>query len=70
MSDLQKLVDAWEDNKDLRKAVHLETFGVTIKGDEDMSWDSQNCKKAPKNKNKAKSVTLPIPDTCPNPLLS
>ncbi|KAI8147851.1 lysozyme-like domain-containing protein [Fennellomyces sp. T-0311] len=69
MSDLQKLVDDWDRNKDLAQPVHLESFDVTVKGTEDLVSDRENCgKKKPKGRVQAKD--LPIPDTCPNPLMS
>lgn len=68
MSDLQNLVDDWEKNKDLENPVHLQIYGATIKGTEDMSYDSDKCSKPPSTKATAKD--LPVPDTCPNPLLS
>ncbi|KAI9492196.1 lysozyme-like domain-containing protein [Zychaea mexicana] len=70
MSDLQKLVDDWERNKDLKESVHLESFDVTVKGTEGLTSDKENCGSSKKLKGKAQPKDLPIPDTCPNPLMS
>ena len=69
MSDLQKLVDNWNQNKDLKKQVHLESFDVTVKGTEVLVSDKENCG-SKKPKGRAQGVDLPIPDRCPNPLMS
>lgn len=68
MFDLQKVVDDWEKNRDLKEAVHLQVFDVTVKGTESIDWDKQHCKSQPDNS--AQPEDLPIPDKCPNPLVS
>ncbi|KAI9263128.1 lysozyme-like domain-containing protein [Phascolomyces articulosus] len=68
-ADLQKLVDDWEKNKDLKNPVHLESMGVTVKGTEALTSDSENCGQQ-KPEGQAEPNDLSIPDTCPNPLMS
>lgn len=70
VSDLQNLLQDWERNKDLKHPVKLEAFGVQVKGTEDLLYDSENCKHKPKHSKHVKPKDLPIPDTCPNPLMS
>ncbi|KAI8333555.1 lysozyme-like domain-containing protein [Chlamydoabsidia padenii] len=70
MSDLQRLVDAWDKNKDLKHPVHLVTFGVTVTGKESIVYDTAGCK-SKKSYHPFHSLPaakdLPIPQ-CPNKL--
>ncbi|KAI7851608.1 lysozyme-like domain-containing protein [Circinella umbellata] len=68
-ADLQKLVDDWEKNKDLKNSVRLEAMGVTVTGSEDLATDTENCGNQ-KPKGDAQPRDLPLPDICPNPLMS
>ncbi|KAI9286420.1 lysozyme-like domain-containing protein [Umbelopsis sp. AD052] len=70
VADLQRLVSSWSRNKDLKHPVTLKIYGVTVKGTEDLSFDKAECPKKPKGWKLPKAKTLPIPDTCPNKLLS
>ncbi|KAI8076265.1 lysozyme-like domain-containing protein [Thamnidium elegans] len=64
VADLQSLVDKWSQNEKLRNPVTLKIYGAKITGKEDLLRDSQRCKK--KTSRKAKSIPLPIPNTCPS----
>lgn len=64
VADLQSLVDKWSQNEKLRNPVTLKIYGAKITGKEDLLRDSQRCKK--KTSKKAKSIHLPIPNTCPS----
>lgn len=64
MSDLQRLVAAWGRNKDLTRSVHLQAFGVTVHGDESITFDKAGCKSAKPFKR------LPSPDDIPIPQCS
>lgn len=70
MQDLQTLIDNWSYNENLTNPVTLKIFGAKITGKENILVDSQRCKgsKSTKhsNTNQAKSISLPIPDTCPS----
>jgi hypothetical protein len=68
MADLQTLIDQWSQTKDLTKPVTLKIYGNKITGKESITYDSANCKNTKKTLKKAKSISLPIPDKCPNPL--
>lgn len=70
VADLQRLVSNWSRNKDLKHPVTLKIYGVTVKGTEDLSYDKAECPKKPKGWKLPAAKTLPIPDTCPNKLLS
>ncbi|KAI8581195.1 hypothetical protein K450DRAFT_233575 [Umbelopsis ramanniana AG] len=70
VADLQRLVSSWSRNKDLKHPVTLKIYGVTVKGTEDLSYDKAECPKKPKGWKLPAAKTLPIPDTCPNKLLS
>ncbi|KAI8061589.1 lysozyme-like domain-containing protein [Gongronella butleri] len=61
MSDLQNLVDDWDKNKDLKNPVHLEVFGATITGKENMNFDSGNCKDQKPFSSLPASKEVPIP---------
>ncbi|ORZ17168.1 hypothetical protein BCR42DRAFT_414054 [Absidia repens] len=67
MSDLQKLVDDWQRNKDLKESVHLETFDVTVTGDESIVYDTAGCKSI---KSAQPFSTLPSPVDLPIPQCS
>jgi hypothetical protein len=68
MADLQTLIDQWSQTKDLTKPVTLKIYGNKITGKESITYDSANCKNTKKTLKTAKSISLPIPDKCPNPL--
>jgi len=70
VADLQRLVSSWSRNKNLEHPVTLKIYGVTVKGTEDLSYDKAECPKKPKGWKLPAAKTLPIPDTCPNKLLS
>ncbi|RUP44934.1 lysozyme-like domain-containing protein [Jimgerdemannia flammicorona] len=68
VSDLTDLIAtsaSWERNKDLSNPVRLAQYGATVKGSENMGYDTKNCKKykQPKNWHFPKAVDLPIPGT-------
>ncbi|KAL9559130.1 hypothetical protein PS6_000934 [Mucor atramentarius] len=65
MQDLQTLVDDWSKTKDLKNPVTLKIYGSKITGKENILMDSQRCKSQKKSTKKAKSISVPIPDTCP-----
>ena len=44
-------------------------MGVTVTGSEDLTSDTENCGNQ-KPKGDAQPSDLPIPDVCPNPLMS
>jgi hypothetical protein len=70
MSDLQRLVDAWDRNKDLKHPVHIESAGVTVTGKESIAYDTAVCRKHKKFHpfhSLPASKDLPIPQ-CPNKL--
>lgn len=63
VSDLTNLIDTpakWKRNKDLRQPVTLVQYGVTVKGTENMGFDSAECKNKPRNWKLPASKTLPI----------
>ncbi|GAB5590930.1 hypothetical protein Unana1_05830 [Umbelopsis nana] len=68
VSDLQTLVSNWSTNVNLTNPAKLVVYGVTVKGTEDMSYDTAECSKKPTGWTLPSSQPLPIPDTCPNPL--
>lgn len=65
MQDLQSLVDGWSKTKDLKNPVTLKIYGSKITGKENILVDGQRCKSSKKPTKKAKSISVPIPDTCP-----
>ncbi|RUS27352.1 lysozyme-like domain-containing protein [Jimgerdemannia flammicorona] len=73
VSDLTNLINSpakWARNKDLKNPVNLAVYGVTVKGTENMNYDSSNCKKYKKSRGWSlpKGKSLPIPGstkTCP-----
>ncbi|KAH8557009.1 lysozyme-like domain-containing protein [Umbelopsis sp. PMI_123] len=70
VADLQRLVSKWSLNKDLKHPATLKIYKVTVKGTEDLTFDSAECPKKPSGWTLPAAKTLPIPDTCPNKLLT
>ncbi|GAB5590949.1 hypothetical protein Unana1_05849 [Umbelopsis nana] len=68
VADLQRLLGSWSRNKDLKHPVTLKIYGVTVKGTENLSFDTAECPKEPKGWKLPTAKSLPIPDTCPNKL--
>ncbi|KAM3589771.1 hypothetical protein VKS41_000624 [Umbelopsis sp. WA50703] len=68
VADLQRVLKNWKRNKDLEHPVTLKIYGVTVKGTENLSFDTAECKKEPKGWKLPAAKTLPVPDTCPNKL--
>ncbi|KAI7887975.1 lysozyme-like domain-containing protein [Mucor mucedo] len=63
VADLQSLVNQWSKNQKLSKPVQLKIYGATVTGKENLLVDKQTCKNV--TSKKAKSIPLPIPNTCP-----
>jgi hypothetical protein len=66
LADLETLVDNWSYNQNLTNPVTLKIYGSKITGKENILIDSQRCRNSKKSKRAAKSISLPIPDTCPS----
>jgi hypothetical protein len=64
MSDLQRLVAAWERNKDLTRPVRLQAFEVTVTGEESITFDKAGCKSFKPFKRLPSPDDIPIPQ-CP-----
>lgn len=67
MQDLQSIVDDWPQHENLTQPITLKIYGVKITGKEDITMDTERCKKQKKKPhNPPQSIPLPIPDKCPS----
>ncbi|KAF7986061.1 hypothetical protein HWV62_41444 [Athelia sp. TMB] len=68
VEDLQRVLTDWTGNKDLEHPVTLKNYGVTVKGTEQINYDTAECssKTAPKDWTLPASATVILPTSCTN----